>query len=167
MISKIFLASILTCLVVLPTSLIYASGPRADYDEAYQNVLGGADCWIDGYDAGFSRQYDNKRAADCYDLGDQYNRSWGFACRDGGHTNQTCDDARNNPTDLADHEQLQEENRRSCYDDGYEDGKDHPHDKERSKGCREYSNSYYLGFLAGCESVEGNTWEICESATDA
>ena len=74
----IFLASILTCLVVLRTGLMYALGPRADYDAAYQNVPGGADCWIDGYDAGFSGQYDNKRAADCYDLGDRYNRSLGI-----------------------------------------------------------------------------------------
>lgn len=30
-------------------------------------------------------------------------------------------------TDLE-HEALQEENRRNCYDDGYEDGKDNPYD---------------------------------------
>ncbi len=161
----ILLAIPLLLMAAVPN--VFASGPRADYDEAYQDVPGGSDCWIDGYDAGFSGQYDKDRANECLDLGDQYNRSWGFACRDGGHTEKECSNALNDPVDLGSHEQLQEENRRNCYNDGYEDGLDNPYNQERGEKCGEYSSSYYHGFLAGCQSVEGNTFEICDKFTDA
>ena len=55
----------------------------------------------------------------------------------------------------------------ACWDDGYEDGQNNPFNQERNKGCNDYQNMYYKGFIAGCESVEGNTKEICEMFTDA
>jgi hypothetical protein len=58
---------------------------------------------------------------------------------------------------------LQEGNRRACYDDGYEDGRNsNSSDKDRDSGCSEYSSSYESGFSAGCQSVEGNTYDSCE-----
>ena len=36
--------------------------------------------------------------------------------------------------------------------------------------CRQFTddqgNPYYTGFIDGCISVEGNTMDVCESATD-
>lgn len=64
--------------------------------------------------------------------GDSYNESWDNACRDGGFTENQCNDSINNPVDLGDHESLQEENRSSCFNDGFEDGKaDRPFNKRR------------------------------------
>jgi len=40
----------------------YAGGPRLDYDEAYTDVPGAPECWVDGYDAGFAGKYDQDRA---------------------------------------------------------------------------------------------------------
>ena len=53
-----------------------------------------------------------------------------------------------------------------AYDDGYEDGLDYPYDHERGSACSEYGRAYCIGFIVGCVTVEGNTEEICESATD-
>ncbi|HXW12008.1 MAG TPA: hypothetical protein VD694_04540, partial [Nitrososphaeraceae archaeon] len=122
----------------------------------------GKDCWVKGYDSGFAGKYDKDRADRCAQENDEYNRSWGYACRDGGFTENECNDFKNNPVDL-DHETLQEENRRACYDDGYEDGRNsNSFDKDRDSGCSEYSSSYETGFSAGCQSVEGNTNDSCE-----
>lgn len=55
-----------------------------------------------------------------------------------------------------------------CWVDGYDDGLDHPFDVDRHKQCQfdfgyTYADRpYYEAFLVGCESVEGNTEEICE-----
>jgi hypothetical protein len=52
----------------------------------------------------------------------------------------------------------------SCYDRGYIDGEDHPFNQRTYDRC---GDDYYQGFLQGCMSVEGNTRDTCESATDA
>ena len=63
-------------LMVVTISNVYASGPRLDYDQAFENVPGAPECWIDGYDAGFVQKYDKDRADECKDNpGDQYNAS--------------------------------------------------------------------------------------------
>lgn len=55
--------------------------------------------------------------------GDQYNRIWDGAYLDGeGLTESDCDEIMNDPVDLESHAQLQEKNRRACYDCGHEDG---------------------------------------------
>jgi hypothetical protein len=54
--------------------------------------------------------------------------------------------------------------RGDCYDEGYEDGQDHPFSQDLYDEC---GRSYYNGFIDGCMSVEGNTREDCDSATDA
>lgn len=51
-----------------------------------------------------------------------------------------------------------------CYNKGYEDGLDHPYNHETSRKC---GDTYHDAFIEGCMSVEGNTKDICESATDA
>jgi hypothetical protein len=57
-----------------------------------------------------------------------------------------------------------------CYDTGYEDGLDFPADSGTNDYCRQFTddqgNPYYTGFIDGCMSVEGNTLDVCESATD-
>jgi hypothetical protein len=49
--------------------------------------------------------------------------AWMHGCDDAGYMQDECDDFKNNPDDIENHESLQEEDRRACYDDGYEDGK--------------------------------------------
>jgi hypothetical protein len=36
--------------LILLTPYTYASGPRLDSDEAYDQVPGAHDCWVNGYD---------------------------------------------------------------------------------------------------------------------
>jgi hypothetical protein len=67
---------------------------------------------------------------------------------------------------------------RECTEQGYEDGRNGPFDHSEFKKCEALSSSiepelegesstYYEAFIEGCLSVEGNTEEVCESATDA
>jgi len=161
----IFLGLIIPVLMLLVPN-VYAGGPRNDPDERYDHIPGAAECWVDGYDAGFAGKYDKDRAQECANIpGNQYNASWGYGCEGAGYMPDECDDFKKG-NDNVNHESLQEENRRNCYDDGYEDGRNNPFDHDRDSGCSDYSSSYYNGFLAGCESVEGNTREICETFTD-
>jgi DNA-binding transcriptional regulator LsrR (DeoR family) len=57
-----------------------------------------------------------------------------------------------------------------CYDAGYEDGQDLPLDGGANDFCRQFiddqGNPYYTSLIDGCMSVEGNTLDVCESATD-
>ena len=52
----------------------------------------------------------------------------------------------------------------ACEGDGIYDGKNNPFSQEFYKMCGE---PYYQGFIEGCMSIEGNTREACEMATDA
>jgi hypothetical protein len=58
-----------------------------------------------------------------------------------------------------------------CFDEGFEDGRDNPFSQDKYVECGGSqgagNNAYYNGFVAGCLSVEGNTANICESATDS
>lgn len=54
-----------------------------------------------------------------------------------------------------------------CWYDGYADGQDHLFNHDRNEECKDKGNQYYRAFIHGCLSVEGNTKEVCESATDA
>lgn len=51
----------------------------------------------------------------------------------------------------------------SCYDRGYIDGEDHPFSQNTYDRC---GDDYYQGFINGCMSVDGNSRDTCESATD-
>lgn len=51
----------------------------------------------------------------------------------------------------------------SCYERGIIDGEDHPFNQETYDKC---GNDYYQGFISGCLSVDGNSRDSCESATD-
>ena len=157
---KHLVLAIITLFVLATTANAYAGGPRLDWP--MDSTDEGKDCWVEGYDSGFAGKYDKDRADRCAQENDEYNRSWGYACRDGGFTENECNNFKNNPVGL-DHETLQEGNRRACYDDGYEDGRNsNSFDKDRDSGYSEYSSSYETGFSAGCQSVEGNTNNICE-----
>jgi hypothetical protein len=52
----------------------------------------------------------------------------------------------------------------SCIGDGHDDGRNNPFSQEIYDIC---GKTYYDAFIEGCMSVEGNTREVCESATDA
>ena len=52
----------------------------------------------------------------------------------------------------------------SCYERGIIDGEDHPFNQITYDNCRD---QYYQGFIEGCMSVDGNSRDVCESATDA
>jgi hypothetical protein len=59
---------------------------------------------------------------------------------------------------------------KECVDDGYDDGRNEPFSRDRYDECDVFDylqvNSYYDAFINGCQSVEGNTEEDCERATD-
>lgn len=59
---------------------------------------------------------------------------------------------------------------KECVDDGYDDGRNEPFDIDRHDECDVFGylevNPYYDAFINGCQSVEGNTEEICERAID-
>ena len=57
----------------------------------------------------------------------------------------------------------------ACEADGYEAGRDGAFSQELYETCEEVdgADAYYQGFIDGCMSVEGNTRDVCESATDA
>jgi hypothetical protein len=75
-----------------------------------------------------------------------------------GLTEGECNDIKSDPDDNVNHESLQEQNRRNCYDDGFEEGKNsNSFNKNRDSACSEYGSAYEGGFSAGCQSVEGNT----------
>lgn len=158
----IFLTAIIPILmltIIVPN--VYASGPRGDSPDG--STREGANCWVEGYDAGFAQKYDKDRADQCKNAeDDEYNASWKYGCIDSGLTKIDCDQIKDNPEHIE-HESLQEENRRNCYDDGYEDGRNNPFDRERNNGCNDYQDMYYKGFIAGCESA-GNTKEMCSSS---
>ena len=149
---KQLLLAIIPLLLLATVSNVYAGGPRLDYP--YPGTDEEADCWVDGYDAGFAGKYDKHRAKECLgDGGDSYNESWDGACRDGSYTENECADFINNPVvDLGDHEQLKEENTQACYDAGREDGESNkPFNKERDSGCAEFGD-YGGGYQLGCET---------------
>ena len=51
--------------------------------------------------AGFAKKYDKDKANECKDKGDDnYNSSWGYACRDAGYMPDECDDFKYNPSNL-------------------------------------------------------------------
>ena len=151
------LLAIIPLLIVASVSNVYASGPRLDYDEGYEDVPGAPECWIDGYDAGFAGKYDQDRANECADIpGDQYNASWGYGCEDSHRTEKECGDLIDNPVEIEDFEALKSENDRVCYDAGREDGEaGRPFNKDRDEGCYEFDDiggGYEGGYQSGCET---------------
>lgn len=155
---KQLLLAIIPLLILATTANVYAGGPRLDWPQDSTNE--GKDCWVEGYDSGFAGKYDKDRADRCAQENDEYNRSGGYACRDGGFTENECNDFKNNPVDLE-HESLKEKNTSSCINDGFEDGKaDRPYDRNRSSACSEYGNTYRSNYQIGCES--DSTEESCE-----
>ena len=52
----------------------------------------------------------------------------------------------------------------NCYEKGFRDGEEHPFNQNTYDDC---GDLYYRGFIEGCISVEGNTMEACELATDS
>jgi hypothetical protein len=57
-----------------------------------------------------------------------------------------------------------------CYNVGYDDGQNGSFSEDAFQdncGPLNGDNRYYQGFIDGCMSVEGNTRDVCESATDA
>ena len=118
---KQLLLAIIPLLMLATIPNVSAGGPRLDYYS--DSTKEGAACWVDGYDSGFAGKYDRQRADECSnEKYDEYNRSWGYACRDGGHTEEECNDFKNNPVDILDFEALKGENDRTCYDVGQEYG---------------------------------------------
>ena len=100
------LAIIALLVLATTTANVYASGPRLDWPE--DSTDEGKDCWVEGYDAGFAGKYDKARADRCAQENDEYNRSWGYACRDGGYMPDECESFKNNPSNLQ-HQLLQRE----------------------------------------------------------
>ena len=148
---KQLLLAIISLLILATTANVYAGGPRLDWPEDSSDE--GKDCWVEGYDAGFAGKYDKERADRCAQENDEYNRSWGYACIDGGLTKLDCDQIKDNPTNLE-NESLKEENTSGCFNDGLEDGKAHrPFNKDRASACSEYGSQYELHTKQGVNQI--------------
>lgn len=52
----------------------------------------------------------------------------------------------------------------SCGNAGYDDGQNGGFDNSKHDECGKF---YYDAFVEGCMQVEGNTKDVCESASDA
>ena len=131
---------------------VYASGPRFDsYDDSTDE---GARCWVNGYDAGFANKYDKDMTDECSkEKYDEYNAAWSYACIDSGLTKLDCEQIKDNPVDIQDHELLEQEITQACYNDGLEDGKaDRPFNKDRDKGYSEFGNPYEDAYKLGCQT---------------
>ena len=149
------LLAIIPLLMLATIPNVSAGGPRLDYYS--DSTKEGAACWVDGYDSGFAGKYDRQRADECSnEKYDEYNVSWDYACRDGGHTEEECNDFKNNPVDIEDFEALKSENDRTCYDAGIADGEaGKPFNIDRSSGCSEFGGiggGYKGGYQFGCET---------------
>jgi hypothetical protein len=160
--TAIFTITIIILIVLTTATSASAGGPRLDWPEDSSDE--GKDCWVEGYDSGFAQKYDKERADQCAQENDEYNRSWGYACIDSGITKIDCDNIKDNPVDTVNPNSLEEENRRTCYDDGYEDGKNNAYDDERRYRCSEFGDPYRDGFMAACQF--GNTYDVCNSFTE-
>lgn len=56
-----------------------------------------------------------------------------------------------------------------CYNVGYDHGRNRDFNEDAFQdncGPLDSEDKYYKGFIDGCLSVEGNTRDVCESATD-
>lgn len=151
---------VISILIVSVSPSAFSSGPRLDYGDDVTDEE--ADCWVDGYDAGFAGKYDQGRADECETPeSDQYNSAWEYACKDAPYTEDECAGFKNIPLDIENHEALQQENKSNCYNDGVEDGKsDNPYDKDRASGCSEYGGMYRDGYQFACQS--DSTESSCE-----
>jgi hypothetical protein len=75
----------------------YAAGPEHDYDEAYRDVPGAAECWSDGYRDGQDNPFDHERNDECKAKGNQYYRAFIVGCGDvEGNTRESCESATDN-----------------------------------------------------------------------
>lgn len=52
----------------------------------------------------------------------------------------------------------------SCYNRSFKDGEDHPFSQNTYDRC---GDDYYQRFIDACTSIEGNSRDTCESATDS
>jgi hypothetical protein len=80
----------------------------------------------------------------------------------------------NSPTVFATSDEIYSNNDQDDYSgeyykSGYNDGQNGPFSQGTYNHCGEGNGDedYYNGFVDGCMSVEGNTRDVCESATDA
>ena len=95
-----YISTVIVVMAILTVTIIpnvYAGGPRHDYVERYEDVPGGPECWTDGFDDGANDSYDEDRANECEDIGDQYNRAFDVGkvfCEENAE-DKDCVDARN------------------------------------------------------------------------
>jgi hypothetical protein len=69
-----YLIIILIIILAIPINSVFASGPRLDSGDNVTEE--DHDCYVDGYDAGFTGKYDSDRASECKENGDDnYNAS--------------------------------------------------------------------------------------------
>ncbi|MGA9935661.1 MAG: hypothetical protein WBL44_00485 [Nitrososphaeraceae archaeon] len=54
----------------------------------------------------------------------------------------------------------------TCYNEGYDDGQNHPFNQRTYEECGDIGFHYENAFIEGCMPIEGNAKETCESFTD-
>lgn len=77
-------------LVMNSISNAFASSVRHDSgDDSTQEEH---NCWINGYDSGFTGKYDSDRARECKEHSDNYNQMWAEGCGNAVLTAEECGD---------------------------------------------------------------------------
>jgi hypothetical protein len=81
---------------------------------------------------------------------------WAFGCEDSLRPEEECGELINNPVEIEDYSKLKDENARTCYDAGQEDGRaGKPFNADRNDGCYEFegiNGGYRGGYQRGCET---------------
>jgi hypothetical protein len=86
-----------------------------------------------------------------------------FGLMSAGSANNNLANAGEDKRSYGDHDDKRSYGDGNCYKKGVSDGKDNPFNSRTFEKC---GHDYYKGFIKGCTSVEGNTKDVCESATD-
>jgi hypothetical protein len=86
-----------------------------------------------------------------------------FGLMSAGSANNNLANAGGDKRSYGDHDDKRSYGDGNCYKKGVSDGKDNPFNSRTFEKC---GHDYYKGFIKGCTSVEGNTKDVCESATD-
>ena len=93
--SIITVVAIIVTLSYFSSQMVAAGGPRFDWNDEYDPLPGGPQCWIDGWDAGLENPLNQTRLKECqYDIGNPYYHAWMAACESwngGNNTQETCE----------------------------------------------------------------------------
>lgn len=151
-----FTLMLITSTFAIQIQLVYAGG-RSPYESGYDH--GCDDAGISDPGERYINQPEKGPSFHTDEFMDGYNDGYDECSSGGGADSSGSND-----------ELAEDEWNDSCRDAGYDDGRNRPFSLGTYDHCGEEEggdDAYYNGFIEGCMSVEGNTRDVCESATDS